>query len=181
HRREVPNARLPGARRAQIVRSRDMRVVPLLVSCLTLAPIALALSAHHAAAQFPPPIEMRVPKPPTVAPGDGQSYLAYELHITNFAGQAITLRRVEVLSPRENGRVLLSLEDSTLARSLSRPGSNVLVADRPRIAAGLRAILFLWIPVDRGAPPTMVRHRLTVDVTGPDSGKAQVEIGRAHV
>src|SRR5580704_5698745 len=50
-----------------------------------------------AASTWPPQLEMRVPFEPTAFPSDGRTYLTYELYLTNFAANPITLRRVEVL------------------------------------------------------------------------------------
>jgi hypothetical protein len=40
---------------------------------------------------------MRVPFEPTAFSSGGQTYLAYELVLTNFSGNPLTLRRIEVL------------------------------------------------------------------------------------
>jgi hypothetical protein len=39
---------------------------------------------------------MRVPVEPTAFPSGGQTYLAYELYLTNFAGNPVGLRTIEV-------------------------------------------------------------------------------------
>jgi Peptidase family M23 len=144
---------------------------------------ALPLGAPRRAAaqrlQFPPAVEMRVPKAPSVAAGDGASFLAYELHVTNFSPATITLTRVEVLGtqgPGDSGRVLLALDDSALAGALARPGlaPPPAPAERARIAGGLRAVVFLWVPVDGRTPPSGVRHRLTVMQGSGDSARTQV-------
>jgi hypothetical protein len=59
---------------------------------------------------------MRVPKPPTVASSENGSFLAYEVHVTNFTPQPITLKKLDVMTPASDHRVLLSLSDSTLIR-----------------------------------------------------------------
>ncbi len=97
-------------------------VEPVL-GALTLAALALATPQRAIAqgVQLPPSLELRVPKAPTIARGDGASFLAYELHVTNFSSGTLTLRRVEVLSAATVGRALLILEDSLLRRALTRP------------------------------------------------------------
>ena len=45
----------------------------------------------HAASTWPPQLEMRVPFEPTAFPSDGRTYLTYELYLTNFAANPITL------------------------------------------------------------------------------------------
>jgi hypothetical protein len=118
---------------------------------------------------------MRVPKPPTVAPANGGAALAYELHLTNWFPQPFNVQRVEVLNGTD-GRVLLALADSTLARSLGRPGMTPTnPGDRTRVGGGMRGVAWLWVPVDAQSPPSTVRHRVTVqEVSGADSGRTHV-------
>ena len=120
-----------------------------------------APAAAYAQAQLPPFVEFRVPKAPTVAAGDSGAFLSYELHVTNLVATPLTLRRVEV---RDGGRTLLDLRDSTLLGALTRPGTtpaSMPVAERPNIAGGSRANLFLWVTVDKTNPPAILTHRLT--------------------
>lgn len=125
-------------------------------------------------ASLPPLLELRVPKPPTIATGGGESFLAYELHVTNFAPQAMTLTKVEVITGNGDTRkVLHAITDSGLARSLTRPGVSVPPADRAKIAGGARAVVWLWVPVDRSAPPESVQHRVTVEQGTGDSAQTR--------
>jgi hypothetical protein len=133
--------------------------------------IAPALAAQVA---LPPFLELRVPKAPTVATGGGESFLAYELHVTNFAPQTMTLRKVEVATGDSTTRtLLLALTDSSLARNLTRPGTNLPAAERAIIAGGSRAVVWLWVPVDRSAPPAVVHHRVHLLQGTGDSVRAQ--------
>lgn len=141
--------------------------------------LAVVFMPHPAPPQAPrwisPPVEIRVPKPPVAAPVDGGAALTYELHVTNWAPQAFNVQRVEVVSGSD-GRVLLALADSTLARSLGRPG---LVpsspSDRTRLGGGMRGVTWLWVPVDAQDAPASVRHRITVEeASGADSGRTHV-------
>jgi hypothetical protein len=148
----------------------------------TVCALAVTFVPHGAASQMPrwiSPVEIRVPKPPVVAPVDGGAALTYELHVTNWVPQAFIVQRVEVLSGSD-GRVLLALADSTLARSLARPGTMpVSPSDRTRLGGGMRGVTWLWVPVDAQTPPASVRHRITVEETsGADSGRARVFEGR---
>jgi hypothetical protein len=142
-----------------------------------LAFAAIVLATPHVVAaqpQFPPAVELRVPKAPTVATAAGASFIAYEVHLTNFAAANLVLRRLEVLRARD-GQVLLTLEDSALARTLSRPGVAPAppAMERARIAGGLRAVAFLWIPLTPESRPVALRHRVTL-TQGSDSAPAQV-------
>src|SRR5438309_7667000 len=141
-----------------------MRALRLAVASL----FVLAFAATVCRAQisgFPPAIEVRVPKPPTVAHGGGETFLTYELHVTNLMAQGITLQRVEVLSA-DNNALLATVSDSVLQRSLARVGPRIPPAERAHVGSGLRVVVYMWVPVS-GAAPRAIRHRLTAM---PDSG-----------
>lgn len=134
----------------------------------------IALSpASRAGAQIPPSIEFRVPKPPTVAVSDSGAFLAYELHVTNLAANPMALKRVDVLDAERGDNVVFSLADSALFRAVARPAPSLPpgtpLADRAQVGPGLRAYVYLWMPVDRDRPPTRLRHRLTFQRVGGDS------------
>jgi hypothetical protein len=107
--------------------------------------------------------------------------LPYELHVTNWATQAFLVRRIEVLGAASDGRVYLALADTTLGRVLGRPGlAPGSSAERMRLAGGMRAVAYLWVPVDAENPPAAVRHRITVEEAGgADSGRTHVFDGPA--
>ncbi len=157
---------------------------PSLRSAAAACALALGASATlpvAAAAQLSAPLEVRIPKPPTLARVDGAGVLAYEVHLTNFGAQAMTLRRLEVLDDATPARVLQVLEDTALFNAMSRPGVAPPPAaiDRPRIAGGLRAVVFLWAPADLRTPPGRVRHRFTLVRGGGDSTTTTVFEGGA--
>lgn len=133
------------------------------------------------AAQIAAPLALRVPKPPTVASIDGHGVLVYELHITNFSPVAQNIRRVEVLDDATPAKVLATLEDSSLANALARPGIAPPPAaiDRSRVGGGLRAIVFVWTPVDNAAPPKRIMHRITVEQGSGDSTVTHTLVGGA--
>jgi hypothetical protein len=128
--------------------------------------------AREGAAQgatLPPPLELRVPKPPTVATGEGGSFLAYELHVTNFAPQPITLKKIDVRAAGGDERVLVSVADTALINATARPGASVTGADRLKVAGGMRAVIFLWVPLDAQSAPTSIRHHVSAERGSGDS------------
>lgn len=132
----------------------------------------------HAQAQFPPLLELRVPAPPTLATGENGSFLAYELHVTNFLPQTIRLTRVAVTSGAGDGS-LLSVADSALVRSTARPGATASADERTTLPGGSRAVVYLWVPLDGAAPPSTVRHRVTFEQRGTDSVRTRELVGPA--
>jgi murein DD-endopeptidase len=121
---------------------------------------AFVIAAASLRAQIPSAIEFRVPKAPTVAVSDSGDFLAYELHITNLTPTVMTLRRVEVLDA-DRGAVLASLSDTVLQRVVARPAAAIPAGERLAIAGGLRAYVYVWLPIDRAKAPARVKQRLT--------------------
>jgi murein DD-endopeptidase MepM/ murein hydrolase activator NlpD len=138
--------------------------------CMALAAAGMPAAAAAQGASLPPALELRVPKPPTVATAEGGSFLAYELHVTSFTPQPVTLKKVDVMAGSADGRVLLSVSDSLLMRALTRPGVvNVAGAERVKFSGGTRGVVFLWVPVDGANAPRSLSHRVTVDMGSGDS------------
>ena len=132
------------------------------------APAAFAQSSIS----FPPFLEMRIPKPPTVAASEKGPFLAYEVHVTNFTPQPVTLKKLEVMASPDQ-RVVLTLSDSGLMRAVSRPGmAPAAQTERLKVAGGMRAVVFLWVPVT-GATPKSIQHRLTIETGTGDSVRTQ--------
>jgi hypothetical protein len=123
--------------------------------------VFLALTALSARAQIPPSVELRVPKPPTLAAADAGAFLAYEVHVTNLTPRELTLMRVDVLDAAD-GRALHTLADSALIPVINRPGPMMEAVKRPTLEGGLRAVLYMWIPLRDAARPDGLRHRVTL-------------------
>ncbi len=162
-------------------RARRAATHRLLAALLFATPWLVMPRPLHA--QIASPLELRVPKPPTLATIDGQGVLVYELHLTNFSPVAQNIRRIEVLDDATPVHVLLTLEDSALANAMLRPGVSPPPAaiDRARLAGGLRAVVYLWTPVSATAPPKRVSHRITELQGSGDSAVTHTIVGGAAV
>jgi hypothetical protein len=133
------------------------------------APAAFAQSSIS----FPPFLEMRVPKPPTVAASEKGPFLAYEVHVTNFTPQPVTLKKLEVMSSPDQ-RVVFTLSDSGLMRAVTRPGmAPAAQKERLKVTGGMRAVVFLWVPLGASPAPKAVQHRLTIETGTGDSVRTQ--------
>src|SRR5688500_39446 len=137
----------------------------------TLAGVALlALAgAREGNAQIPPFIEFRVPKAPTVAAGDSGAFLSYELHVTNLTTGAVALTGIDVRDARDSSRTLLSISEGDIGRVIARPGLSLPASQRAQIGAASRALVYLWVPVDKRVPPAAVTHLLRFRRLPPDS------------
>jgi hypothetical protein len=95
------------------------------------------------------------------------------VHVTNFTPQPITLKKLEVLSSADK-HVVFTLGDSTLMRAVTRPGmAPAAQAERLKVNGGMRAVVFLWVPLGTGAAPKSIQHRLTIETGTGDSARTQ--------
>ena len=123
------------------------------------AALALAVSAQTLS-----PVDVEIRTAPTPVESGGRLHLAYELHITNFQSSDVTLTGVEVL----NGAApIASLRNEQLTNSLFRPGVAAPLPDPRVIAGGMRAVVYLWLTMERGAVPRILRHRFAFRGSSP--------------
>ena len=103
-------------------------------------------------------VEMQIEATPTPFMAGDKTNIVYEIHITNFSRGELLLSRLEVLS---GDTVVAAWDGAALAGVLQRPG--VDVDDKRALGAGLRAIAWVWVSLDKGAAvPQALRHRLSV-------------------
>jgi murein DD-endopeptidase len=141
---------------------------------------APALSGAKPPATFPLglPLDLRtVIAPAPFVGSDGKSYLAYEVHISNFSPFDLPLEKIEVL---HDAGVLASYESAELNAMLALPGS-AGVAERRTLPPGRRAVAYLWIPLN-GPAPARIRHRISVGTSSIEGaavspGPPPVQIG----
>jgi len=102
------------------------------------------------------PVDLNVPVAPTAFRSGGKTNLVYELHVTSFRAADVEWKRLEVLS--DDGHPLATYSGTELEKLLTRPGAAGANKEPRRIGAGLRAVAFLWIPLD-GSVPARIHHR----------------------
>jgi hypothetical protein len=140
----------------------------------------LLVGAATLGAQIAPPVELRVPKPPSLGAGETGPFLVYELHVTNMSAVPLTVKSVDVTTADATPRTLYTLTDSALAQSLARPGvTGMQPADRATIGGGLRGVVFLWVPVAAGGVPSEIRNRVTISQGTGDSARTSTIVGAA--
>lgn len=106
------------------------------------------------------PVEARVPFAPSPFVGtDGLKHLAYELHITNFYGDTGSLTPLGLRvfgDPSETPLLVLTAKDlSNVIKPAAREGK------KASIAAGKRAVVFVWITLPASAQvPRVLRHHM---------------------
>jgi len=144
--------------------------------------LVVALSAvvglHPSAAQILTPpsasLDVQVPIAPMPVRIGGKPHLAYELHITNFRSTDLVLTGVDVLGARPDSAALASYHDDDLHSRLARAGARRDAPDTHVVPSGMRAVMFIWLALDEGAPiPDVLRHRVSFEVstaTGREAG-----------
>ena len=118
-----------------------------------------------AASTGPPQLEMRVPFEPTAFPSDGRTYLTYELYLTNFAANPITLRRVEVLDADDSSAAPIAAFEAPQLDALVQPiGAQTSAdgkSDLHQLGGGRSVVVFLWVALEHGARvPNKLRQRV---------------------
>ncbi len=135
---------------------RSMRSAASLTALLCL--VAAWLPGAIAAVPMRTSFDMQVPLAPTPLKIAGVPQLVYELHLTNFADDALTLKHVQVLDAA--GATLIDLRGQELDHRLGRPGLTTGQKDKREIAPGMRAVLYIEVPVRDRAMPRELRHRI---------------------
>jgi murein DD-endopeptidase len=99
---------------------------------------------------------------------NGEGSLVYELTVTNYSSQDLTLRELSIVEGGSGKRVA-TFDGDSLVGMIGRWGKLPESADHTRIAAGDAAVLFITLPLKGVSErsPTLV-HRLGYSTTGSE-------------
>jgi murein DD-endopeptidase len=125
----------------------------------SLIALSFALMAHAAIAQRAPlqqSFDLRVPWMPPPVVVSGKVSLVYELHLTSYAQEPLTLRRIEVVDDRQH--VLLDLSGAALADAMGR-ADRAKGNDRLRVQPGMNVVAYLSVPI-AGVDTAHLKHRV---------------------
>ena len=153
----------PGSQR-ESRRLAARRTTALAAACglLSTLPGAARESAEHPA-PLRQSFDLRVPAAPTPVVIAGTPQLVYELHVTSFANEPLTVRRVEVLDAG-SAAVVAALDGADLERRwgrLSSPSADLLPGT---LAPGTLGVLYLEIPLPPESSLRAVEHRIAYDI-----------------
>lgn len=124
-------------------------------------------------------LDLTVPFQPVVMKIDARPHLVHELHLSNFLGAEVVLKRIAVRSTA--GDLLAEFEGEALAKIIGRPGLRSNHATPLSIAPGMRAVAFCWFPISRGARDEIV-HEVTVEVLRPAGAmETTIRAGKAKI
>jgi murein DD-endopeptidase MepM/ murein hydrolase activator NlpD len=125
-------------------------------------------------------VDLLVPVSPMTVTVAGRTLLVYELHVTNFLPDDVSLKRVQVVANDRSGASLAEHRGDALAARIGRPGLRRGHGEPRRVGPGMRAIVYLWIELDEGAaPPAALRHRVELEVLRPAAPLSTIVEGAA--
>ena len=127
---------------------------------------SLSLRAEAAPAQIRQGVDARVQFAPILANVESNRTLRYELHLTNFAKEPLTLERVQILD--DQGAEVANLSGDALKQVL-RPVR--MRNERDILTPGRLALLYVDLPLVGHHTPTRLLHRLSLS-----DGKAAFSI-----
>jgi murein DD-endopeptidase len=107
--------------------------------------------------------EVQVPFEPMPVNIGGRTCLVYELHLTNFKTNSLTIVRVDIFAENHNEVVLHTYEGAELTPALALAGSRPNQAGKSTVVPpGQRMILFMWLPLEAGTKaPSYLLHRIS--------------------
>ena len=143
-----------------------VRAAVVLGLVTSAASVTAAPGVPEPRAPIVPDLEVVIPQGPVIVLMGGARQLVYELHVTNLGADSITLTRIDVLDADRPDTAIGELRGAALQAALGRPGLAKLPAEPCELGAGLRAVVYLWLPVRDGATPATLVHRIAADAAG---------------
>jgi murein DD-endopeptidase MepM/ murein hydrolase activator NlpD len=151
----------------------------LIGAAMLLLAGAAPLSQSAAAAEqaLRESFDLRVVSPPGAVSTEGRSRVFYELQLTNFAKQALTPARVQVVDA-DSGASVAVFDGAALARQLAPAVPAAQPGSGPAVAPGQRSVLYVELDLAPGAMPRALSHRVDYVVDG-EAASHSVEGGPA--
>lgn len=128
------------------------------------------------------PLVYEVLSPPTPVEAEGKTHLVYELRLTSFSRNPLSLLSVEVLGPKE--LPIKTYQGVKLSDCLARPGKPPDTMDKPVLKGGEQAVLFIMLTFEKSTDiPDSIAHRVTLEYrrTSGEIVRAQGEGGRVLI
>ena len=131
----------------------------------------------NAPSPWPLQLEMRVPFEPTAYPSAGRNYLTYELYLTNFSSNPLTLRRVEVLDADDLAAPPIAAFEAGQLDALMQPiGAQTSAAGDPhQLAGGATVTAPRWVHRQAEEEPVVRLSATTTTPRGAHLGAVQPE------
>ncbi|MET3713176.1 murein DD-endopeptidase MepM/ murein hydrolase activator NlpD [Sphingomonas trueperi] len=115
------------------------------------------------AAPWPIQVSAMVPHAPSAFPSEGAQHLFYEVHLTNFSGSPIPLRRLDVINGDAPAAAPLASFSAEALAALTRTVGHEDRAALMPIPAGGTQIVFVEVKIREGqAVPRHLVHRISI-------------------
>ncbi|MFQ5666424.1 MAG: M23 family metallopeptidase [Candidatus Binatia bacterium] len=140
-----------------------------------------ATSAQEATPKAPAPaqVQVEIVQPPTPMSALGKADLVYELHLTNFNSQPLTLSSIAVSGPHA---AVTRFEGEALARMIEPIGVAAAQQAPLILEPGRRSIAFMWLTFPSlAAVPPALSHQLTFEPLLPDQPPLQTNVAPAAI
>ncbi|MFZ6008811.1 MAG: M23 family metallopeptidase [Bacteroidota bacterium] len=133
-----------------------MKYIPF-AACVFLSPVfCLAQDLPKKPAPIQPSFEMTILHPPKQVSTNGKSMLFYELKLTNFYHEPLSLRRLEIFDSKNS---ISALDEKDILSRLYKPGKRTKdEVPSAMINAGSTAIIYIELQTQ---PPLTLQHRIT--------------------
>jgi murein DD-endopeptidase len=130
-----------------------------------------------------PTLVLQVPIAPTPMRADAKIHLVYELHLTNFGRDKVTLTEIQVLGDEQGAEPLVSYTGEALSHIFALVYTPREQPETPCISAGVQAVVFFWLTLESSANvPHALNHRVTFRVNGGDDDSESIlEGGKTEV
>lgn len=127
-----------------------------------LLPFIIAFSSQQGRCQgFQQSLDMRISFVPGPVGIDGKLTFYYELHLTNFAGDSIGLRKAEVLDSARSA-VIASIGEEELKSRHARIG--IPAKDKaPLLPPGSSSVIYIELTLQKGVLPAQLAHRIELE------------------
>lgn len=111
------------------------------------------------------PLHIEILQTPMLSIAGGQRYIVYELHLTSFYPQSLTLQKIEIFPTEDTSKALFEYKDELLARNLKLIATAAEAGKPGILDYGRRSVLFAWISLkNNSAVPSAIRHRISITV-----------------
>lgn len=144
------------------------RIGKMVIALVLSISLVFALSA--ASAPVRQGLDIVLPLAPTTIETDDGLRLVYEMHLTSFAAEPLTLRRLDVLD--DSGRILATYTGDDLARLIEQIGPAPAV--QSVVAPGRRAIVYFDVALQR--PTGAIAHRITFEPSGSGQISSTIDV-----
>jgi murein DD-endopeptidase MepM/ murein hydrolase activator NlpD len=142
------------------IRMKLCEVSVLVVFAVLLLAVGLLNDAISAELPLRSSFDLQVSEKPRPVIVNGKPRLVYELHLTNFSLEALTLQSISVLDAASEVE-LITVRDDALNSRIGLPNAG---SDKRTVQPGLRAVVYFEVEISGREIPDALKHRIEYEV-----------------